>query len=66
MPGRSPFRAKMTMVALARRFGTNVTLLSGKWYYSGTASCDFCEGVLSVPRREMDVVLQYASWDRVR
>jgi hypothetical protein len=66
-PGRSPFRANMTMVALARRFGTNVTLLSGQWYCSGIASCDFCEGVLSVPRRrEMDVALPYASWDTVR
>jgi hypothetical protein len=66
-PGRSPFHANMTMIALARRFGTNVTLLSGQWYCSGIASCDFCEGVLSVPRRrEMNVALPYASWDTVR
>jgi len=55
------------MVALARRLGTNVTLLSGQWYCSGIASCVFCEGVLSEPRRrEMDVALPYASWDTVR
>jgi hypothetical protein len=54
------------MVALARRFGTNVRLLSGQWYCSGTALCVF-EGVLSLPRRrEMDVALPYASWDTVR